>query len=92
MHTYRIRCEGRAVDIVAESPQQDAVTLVKDMEFFQMPVEERHFQVYEILHFDTKQFAGRPMSEQLKQWHGAEEKYLETIVVSDSKPDGRAQA
>ena len=91
MHTYRIRCDGRAADIVADSPQ-DAVTRVKDMELFQMPVQERHFQVYEILHFDTKRFAGRPMSEQLKQWQGAEEKYLETIVVRIVEPDGGAQA
>ena len=57
---------------------------MKDMKDFQMPGSERRFQVYEILHFDTKRFAGRPISEQRKQWYGAEEKYLETIVVRDT--------
>lgn len=83
MPTYRIRCGSGAQDIVADSPQ-DAVTRVKDMKDFQMPGSERRFQVYEILHFDTKRFAGRPISEQRKQWYGAEEKYLETIVVRDT--------
>lgn len=80
MPTYRIRCSGRSADIVADSPQ-DAVVRVKDMKYFQMPGSERRFAIYEILRFDTEQFAGRPMSEDLKQWYGAEEKYLETIVV-----------
>jgi hypothetical protein len=83
MPTYRIRCSGRSADIVADSPQ-DAVARVKDMEHFQMPGSERQFQIYEILRFDKKHFAGRPMPEQQKQWYGAEEKYLETIVITKS--------
>ena len=80
MHTYRIRCSSRALDIVAHSPQ-DSVARVKDMEDFQMPGSERRFQVYEILRFDTKRFTGRPVPEPRKQWYGAEEKYLETIIA-----------
>ena len=80
--TYRIRCSGRSADIVADSPQ-DAVARVKDMKDFQMAGNERHFQIYKILGFNTKRFAGRPLSEDEKRWYGAEEQYLETIVVTD---------
>jgi hypothetical protein len=83
MPTYRIRFEGRAADIEADSPL-DAVARVKDMEHFQMPGSERAFQVFEIVRFDTKRFDGRPVHRDAKQWYGAKEKYLETIVVENA--------
>lgn len=83
MPTYRIRCSGRSADIVADSPE-DAVRRVQDMQHFHVPGQERRFQVYEILRYDTQRFAGRRISEEAKRWYGAEENYLETIVVPNT--------